>query len=147
IKVKYKRDGNETLYPFLVYGDSMETQIGYIGENNGEYMAESFIQKIPESWNQSTQLVAAVTHYGERNKYVVPMSSVFKEGEQTFIYVVYETRKAWGTEYILHKETVKVIESNGEYAALNSVPKYKILKNAKKSYYDGMLIKQVEGQW
>lgn len=63
----------------------------------------------------------SLTYTMESRKYdmVVPLSSLYKEDQQYYVYVVETQNTLLGDAYVTRRMDVDVLEKNGEYAAVN----------------------------
>ena len=143
IVLTYKQDVNEKEKVSYKIGESSTAYIDEVVDVEGGYQVATYLGEIPASWKKDATYLVTVKFTGNRKKYVIPASCVVydKQNDQRYVYKIKEEPKIWGTEYSLKKVNVNVIESNGEYSAVENSPGDHIIENASNELYEGMLVK------
>lgn len=142
--ILYSKDENEKIKPEISIIEESKATISSCSIVDDILQVRMFLPDLPDSWDQNQEYIVKIAFNGTKRKNVVPSSSVISINGQDYVFVIEEIPKIWGTQYCVHKELVKVIESNGELKALNSLQNKKIIKYASEQYYEGMLIEVVK---
>lgn len=143
ISIVYGKDKNEKIKPGINIIEEINATINSCSVVDDKLQMKIFIRDLPDSWELDQEYIIKISFFGTKRRNVVPSSSIISINEQDYVFVIEETPKIWGTEYSVHRELVKVVESNGELKALNSLQNKKIIKYANKQYYEGMLIELI----
>jgi len=143
MKIIYMQDSMEKLNVTYQEGEMTEAFIDMTNAYEGKSKEISYLDQIPQTWKISDPLKVKIKILGARKQFVLPSSCIIKDNQnsKSYVYIIDETPKVWGTEYSLRKILVNVIESNGELSAINMYPGKQIVKDVMTSYYDGMLVK------
>ena len=143
IILNYKQDANEKEKVGYKTGDMSTSYIDEVMDVEGGFQVATYFKEIPASWKKDATYLVTVKFTGSRKMFVIPASCVLydNQNDQRFVYKIIEEPKIWGTEYSLKKVNVNVIESNGEYSAVDNSPGDHIIENANANLYEGMLVK------
>ena len=110
-------------------------------EDTKQYYIEAQLKNVTEWIFISKDCIAEINYIGQKQAYVIPISSVISDDNGDLVYVVKSEEKVWGTSYYLKKVPIIIIESNGEEVATKYFPGEEIVLKAKDfSLYDGLLI-------
>ena len=143
IILNYKQDANEKETVSYKTVDVCTAYMDEVVDAKGGYQVATYFKEIPTSWKKDSTFLVTIVFTGSRKMNVIPASCVIydKQNEQRFVYIIKEEPKVWGTEYSLKKVNVNVIESNGEFSAVEYIPGDRIVENASFQLYEGMLVK------
>lgn len=133
-------NAREKLQVKTTEGEMTEGYIDSVLQKEGYCEVQSKISHKPDSWKLGDTYKVKLSFIGTKKKYVLPSTSIFKENGDSYIYIIDTTQKVWGEEYSIRKMPVKVVESNGEYSAINAKPGSMIVEVVKDNYYNGMLV-------
>jgi hypothetical protein len=98
-----------------------------------------------EDWASTDSYMVDLSFMSPAYSHVIPKSCTQKDDvDKSFVYVVKEIPKIWGTEYVLRKEYVKIIADNGSHVALEMPPTARVVVDANYStirgYHDGLIV-------